>query len=378
VSDGLEVSQGSDPLDAGDSAPPTASAVTAFEPNDSPSQAAAVALGDRLEAAIGTPGDVDVYTFTADAGQYLQIELEAAAGGAPLDAELRLYGPGKILLEEDDDVVGLDPRIHRFAEAVGSYRVEVRDVRGEGGVSYTYTLTLAAGDLGVGEPNDGQGTATLVGIGGEVAAALGSGDVDYYRVVAAAGEALAVTTAAPAGTGVRPTLEVVQPGTDLDVITGPAAENRVAVVPEVAGDLLIAVIGGSGLGGPYLLAVGHDYGADDAEPNDTVAMATPLVAGDPAFGIIGHAVDTDLFRIEVAAGQRLTFDVDAAVDGSELDPHLALLDIDGTTVLAGDDDTDGLDPRLTHTFTTGGTYYLRVTDLFREGGEDFYFSLLAE
>jgi hypothetical protein len=378
VSDGLEVGQGSDPLDASDSDPPTASAVAAFEPNDTLSQAAAVALGDRIEAAIGTVGDVDTFAFTATAGQYLHLDLEAAAAGSPLDAEILLYGPGHVLLAQTDDVAGLDPRIRRFAAAAGAYWVEVRDVRGAGGATYTYALTLAASDLEIGEPNDTEATGTSIGIGGEVAAHLGSGDVDYYRVVAAAGEALLVRAVAPAGSGARPTLRVVQPGTDFDATTGPATDDRLTVVPDTAGDLLIAVIGGSGLGGPYLLTVGHDYGADDSEPNDTVATATPLAAGDPAFGVIGQAADVDLFRIAVAAGQRLTFDVDAEAEGSELDGHLTLLARDGTTVLASDDDTDGLDPRLTHTFSAAGTYYLKVTDLFREGGEDFYFTLLAE
>ena len=283
-----------------------------------------------------------------------------------------------MLLAQADDVVGLDPLLRRFTEVAGTYWVEVRDVRGAGGAAYTYTLTLTAGDLDAGEPNETENAATLLAVGGELAAAVGADDVDYYRVKVVAGESLSISVVAPTGSDARPTLRVVQSGTDLDVTIGPAASDAITVVPELAGDLLLVVSGGSGAGGVYLLTVDHDYGADDREPDGTPETATALSVGDPAFGVIGRAADVDLFRVAATAGQRLTFDVDAEVDGSELDGELTLLAPDGTTVLATNDDSDGLDPGLTYTFTAGGTYYVRVTDLFHEGGEDFYYTLYVQ
>jgi len=378
VNDGLEVSQGSDPLDANDTTPPPTGPGPAFEPNDSFAQATAVALGDRVEAAIGTAGDVDFFTFTAATGEHLRIDLEAASAGSTLDGELTLYGPSRTVVAEVDDVAGLDPRLRQFTLAAGSYWVEVRDVRDAGGPAYTYALTVTTSDLAVGEPNESVATATLVAIGSEIAAELVDSDTDWYRVAVVAGEAVTVVATAPDGSHARPILHLYQPDTDLDFTAGPTADSRLSTVAVTSGDLFIAVAAEVGEGGAYLLTIDHDHGADDAEPNDTPATATPLVVGDPAYGIVGHAGDADLFRLAVAAGQSLTFDVDAEVDGSELDAHLTLLATDGTTVLATDDDSDGLDPRLSHTFPTAGTYYLKVTDLFREGGPDFYFSLLAE
>jgi len=378
VNDGLEVSQGSDPLDADDAAPPTAGPMAAFEPNDSVAQAAAVALGDRVEAAIGAAGDVDFFTFTAASGQHLRIDLEAAGDGSPLDATLTLYGPSRTVVAEIDDVAGRDPRLRQFTAEAGSYWVEVRDVRDVGGPAYTYALTLTTSDLSVGEPNQSVATATLTAMGSEIAAELTDLDADWYRLAVVAGEAMTVAATAPDGSHTRPILRLNQPETDLDLTTGPTADSRLSAVAVTSGDLFIAVSAEAGQGGPYLLTIDHDHGADDAEPNDTPATATPLVVGDPVYGIVGRADDADLFRIAVAAGQSVTFDVDAEADGSELDAHLTLLATDGTTVLATDDDTDGLDPRLTHTFPAAGTYFLKVTDLFREGGADFYFSLLAE
>jgi hypothetical protein len=51
---------------------------------------------------------------------------------------------------------------------------------------------------------------------------------------------------------------------------------------------------------------------------------------------------------------------------------------EGTTVLARDHDSDGLDPRLTHTITAAGAYYLAATDLSHVSGEDFSCTLRAE
>jgi hypothetical protein len=378
VNDGLEVSQGSDPLDGSSSTPPDTSPVAAFEPNDSFDQATPVALGDRVAAAIGTAGDVDWFTFTAAAGQHLRIDLEVDEGASPLDAELILYGPSRTVVAAADDVAGLDPRLRQFTADAGAYWVEVRDVRAAGGSAYTYALNLTTSNLAVGEPNGSADNATLAAVGSEIAAELGSADVDWYRVAVVAGEAFRVSASAPEGSATRPILRLYQPDTRLDLTTGPAAESRLSAVAVNRGDLLVAVSSQAGGEGPYLLTVDHDHGADDAEPNDTAATATELIVGDPAFGTIGQAGDGDIFRITVAAGQRLTFDVDAEVDGAELDAELTLLASDGGTVLAANDDTDGLDPRLTHTFREAGTYYLKVIDLFREGGADFYFTLLAE
>ncbi|RMF77576.1 MAG: hypothetical protein D6739_12605, partial [Nitrospirae bacterium] len=131
--------------------------------------------------------------------------------------------------------------------------------------------------------------------------------------------------------------------------------------------------------GPVAAGEGYRHLLVPASPDDeagaTPAGAAPLAAGESASGWIGADGDADAYAVAVAAGERLTFDVDAEADGSELDATLTLIAADGTTVLATSDDTDGLDPRLTHTFAAAGTVYAVVTDLFGEGGEDFFYRL---
>jgi hypothetical protein len=377
VADGLEVSQGSDPLDPNESSPPPADPSTAFEPNDTLGQAAAAAVGDRLHAAIGQAGDVDYFRFAATAGQYLVARVVADGPASPLDADLHLYGPDHRPIVWSDDREGLDPGIALFLTATGTHRLAVGDVRDLGGAAYTYHLDLTATDLHAREPDDTAAQASWTGVDTEIPAALTADDVDHYRFQARAGEALVVeVSAASVGSALRPALHLAQAASGLELSAPASGDPRLAAVIPGTGPVVVAVAG-SGTG-HYLLTVRRDYVGDDGEPNGLVEQATPLALDDPAFGLIGHDTDADFFRVQVAAGQRLTFDVDAEVDGSELDPTLTLVDRDGTTVIATVDDTDGLDPRLTHTFAAAGTYYLKVTDLFQEGGDDFYYALLAE
>ncbi len=99
------------------------------------------------------------------------------------------------------------------------------------------------------------------------------------------------------------------------------------------------------------------------EPNDTPANATPLSDGGQYTGEICPAGDVDYFTFTAAGGERLRVDVDAAARGSPLDPYLFLLDQDGTSIIAeNDDEVPGnlTDPLLAFTLPYTGTYYLKL------------------
>lgn len=68
----------------------------------------------------------------------------------------------------------------------------------------------------------------------------------------------------------------------------------------------------------------------------------------------------------VVAGYTYFFRVYGKEYGSAIDPTLTLYAPDGTTVLATNDDYDGLDPLIHYTFTTSGTYKIKVEDI--DGG----------
>jgi hypothetical protein len=88
---------------------------------------------------------------------------------------------------------------------------------------------------------------------------------------------------------------------------------------------------------------------------------------------------SDWYKIKVAAGQRLSFEVLGRRLGSTVDPRLTIYDAKtGKELPDGySDDAPGLqtDPRLTHVFKEAGEVLVEVRDTSWRGGEDFHYRL---
>src|SRR5207249_3790076 len=84
-------------------------------------------------------------------------------------------------------------------------------------------------------------------------------------------------------------------------------------------------------------------------------------------GKIATATDTDLVRFSAAAAEIFAFDIDAAEFQMPLNASLAILDSGGAVLAQSqnardwDSGLDSVDPFLKFTFSTAGTYYVRVT-----------------
>ncbi|NET38466.1 MAG: S8 family serine peptidase [Cyanothece sp. SIO1E1] len=114
------------------------------------------------------------------------------------------------------------------------------------------------------------------------------------------------------------------------------------------------------------------------EVNDTLtqAIATGLSSENPGTavfqGTIGDnptlaaGLDVDFFAFELAAGDRVTLDIDARISGSSLDSGLRLFDANGNQLALSDDNSapgEGFtfDSYLDFTAATTGTYYVGVS-----------------
>jgi hypothetical protein len=88
---------------------------------------------------------------------------------------------------------------------------------------------------------------------------------------------------------------------------------------------------------------------------------------------------SDYFKVKVAAGQTLTFEVIARRLGSPLDPIVLLHDAKTNRALLElyADDTPGLqsDCRITHTFKEAGEFLVEVRDTVYRGGPDYFYRL---
>jgi len=113
-----------------------------------------------------------------------------------------------------------------------------------------------------------------------------------------------------------------------------------------------------------------------SEPNDSIGTATDstLVAGsaggiysignngDGPFGpTSGNGTgDFDFFEVEAVAGQVIVFDVNASIDGADVDTVIGIYDNSGTLLAVNDDDDISFDSYIRYTTVSAGTYYLVV------------------
>jgi hypothetical protein len=112
--------------------------------------------------------------------------------------------------------------------------------------------------------------------------------------------------------------------------------------------------------------------------NRTKDMAQAVTAPCAVGGSIA-AETSEFFKVKVAAGQKLTFEVLARRIGSPLDPIVVLHDAKTKRELIDlyADDTPGLqgDCRLTHAFKDAGEILVEVRDTTHRGGGDFAYRL---
>ncbi|HEX8444080.1 MAG TPA: M10 family metallopeptidase C-terminal domain-containing protein [Allosphingosinicella sp.] len=106
-------------------------------------------------------------------------------------------------------------------------------------------------------------------------------------------------------------------------------------------------------------------GAYDVDANPNIADSTSIAHATINATATGGSLE--YYRIDVAAGAVVTFDIDTNVAQTNLDSWIELVNASGT-VLANNDTgasgdfggTGNDDARLTYTFATAGTYYIRV------------------
>ena len=177
-----------------------------------------------------------------------------------------------------------------------------------------------------------------------------------------------------------------------DAINGPAVQPSLGVVAALADGTATGTASTSGrinLMGPAVLSLEQSLTTRDvtvAEPNDTLATATPTGIGTEKVvtfvgtGQIGDngsltapSSDVDLFEVQLNAGEMITIDVDARQIGSTLDSVLRVFNATGQD-LAFNDDFDGLDSYLEFTAPTTGRYFVGVSGYWNY----FYTPLVAE
>ncbi len=197
-------------------------------------------------------GDLDQWTFTANAGDAIALSIGEVSGDAVFSPWLRLRAPNGSQLGND---VGTVAQINVVAPAAGVYTVLVGTNTGGGNTTGTgtYRLTLAQTPGGFVVPADDEGGALTAGA--NHAGDIHLGDLDQWTFAANAGERIVVSIAEVAGDAVfSPWIRLRAPnGTLLGQNIGPAVQ---IVVPSAPATGTYTVLVGTNTGGGNVTGVG--------------------------------------------------------------------------------------------------------------------------
>lgn len=220
-----------------------------------------------------------------------------------------------------------------------------------------------------------RGTTQQVTLTGE---ALGGASAVFVSGSGATGVLGAAAPIAASGSGV--TLESSRGGLSIGT---PAVGDAKSVTLQwmLAADAALGprelrIATTNGVSNPVTLQVSDLPELQEREPNHSLADAQRISLPSGVSGVIRTAAESDYFRFQGKAGERLLFDVQANRTGSPLDATLVLLDASGKE-LARSEDAHGLDPFLDFTPKTDGEYVLRISDLRFQGGGNYAYRIVA-
>ncbi|MBI3465729.1 MAG: PPC domain-containing protein [Planctomycetes bacterium] len=307
------------------------------EPNDhfrKPHRLAfpAATVNGRLRGRRGE--EVDTYAVELTKDQTLVASLEANSTlASPVDAIMQIVSAEGFVLEENEDLRGLDPQIVFRAPADGTYLVRLFgfpatptsriDFAGDEAFVYRLTLTTA-------------------------------GWIDYTLP-------LAIERGRPSTVAVH--------GWNL-----PADATTLTVEP-LDETISAAAIDARLSSAATLFAEPHPV-ATETEPNDH-QHPQPIELPRTITGRIDAPQDQDVYSFAAKQGQTLQFRLLSRALGYPLDAVLELTDAAGKSLERVDDAGGDRDAELTHRVREDGDFRLIVSDLHRNGGPRFVYLLHA-
>jgi len=319
------------------------------EPNDRPRDAQVIADSEMTINGALKDADVDCFAVTLKAGQTLVAAVDANTRlGSPMDAVLQVVSQGGIVIAENHDDLGLDPRLAFTATAPGTYIVRLfafpaapdASIRFNGGVNHIYRLTLTTGPY--------------------------------------------VTHSIPLSTSLNDPASVAVAGwnlpADLKLNVLPLGGPRLADYQEyeVLDELRRSSIARIGFAfSPDLSFATRVRMTSQAVIDNHVISdpkkPLPIPLSSSVTGCLKSPRQADRYSISLEKGQQALISIESRSLHLPLDPVLLLASPDGTVVAEVDDTGSTRDGLIAHTAAQTGDYQLTVSDRFRQGGDrDWY------
>ncbi|MCU1236983.1 MAG: hypothetical protein JWP63_4950, partial [Candidatus Solibacter sp.] len=181
-----------------------------------------------------------------------------------------------------------------------------------------------------------------------------------------------------------PDVRLGSAGTPSSIDLGPLPpRNQVTVELEIAPEAEIGPVTfrlltplGTSPEGRFL--VEPYYGeAADREPNDTPETAFETFLPAILAGTISRPGDIDYYKIQVKAGQEISFLNGAMQIGSSLQPVVAIEDAAGKVIREFGEQGGTEQVMFAHRFAQAGTYFIRVTDYQHGGRASAFYRIIA-
>ncbi len=244
-------------------------------------------------------------------------------------------------------------------------------------ITFWFEARGILGDL----PDDDHGndfaSATPVAVPSTTAGIVGfSGDVDYFAFDAAGGQSYVFTVQLNSLNDSTLTLYGTNGVTQLafDDDGGPGLASQIAWEAPANGTYYLKVAGYSSNAGSYDLDVDISSGGTDDYGN-SASTAFPIALNSSLSGNIETGNDQDWFAFTVPGGANVML---ATSLGSLGDTTLRLIDTNGTSQLAFDDDGgSGLASLITWTSPAPGTYYA-VVESYGTGTGSYGFAVNSD
>lgn len=293
------------------------------------------AAAQVISAPVAIDGVVDslsrnYYKFKATAGQQLSFEVLARRLGSPLDPMIQILDMQGHELTYSDDEPGLssDSQLTHTFQRGGDYLIELRDIRYQGGGTFSYRLRV--------------GDFPCVSV--------------PFPMGAQRGQTVGVNFAGSFVEDLQP-LNVHIPSDPL--------VNWINVAAKRAGGVS---------SGFALMSVGNGIETVEQEPNDDIKQANRVVLGTSLNGRFHQPGDVDHYVFKATKGQKFSFSGITRQQGSPTDLVLRLFNAAGGKVSEAEDagTNEGV---INYTFPADGDYTLFVEDLHHRGGSPFAYRI---
>ena len=322
------------------------------EPNNSPGDAQALAENSvTVNGVLQANGDVDAFAVSLDSGQTLVAAVDAHTRlGSPMDAILQVASTDGLVLAENHDDIGLDPRLTFTATKPGTYIVRLfafpsapnSTIAFRGDAGFIYRLTLTTGPF-------------ITHSDPLSVSQADPGEVEVFGWNIPPNTRIPVVAFGGSLFGDHQEFEVLGP-----LRISPDARLGFAFAPQFGGAARVRLVPH-----PIVSAIG--------EPNSDNPMR--LVPPIAVTGRLGIPREVDDFHVPLLEGQRVVISVESQSLNLPLAPVVRLIDPSGAIVSESNDPTKSREAVITHDVTQDGDYQVMVGDQFRHGGERYFYSL---